>query len=120
MEDIRLISSTPAARINTTSQAGIASVIQGTAAGALVAMLNPGVLLGTAIGGLASAACYLFGSAALNGYVRYFTWKDYSINEKRCEQYFYLSKTDADNDNGGEFLGATDPDAVIDYYSGGH
>jgi hypothetical protein len=105
--DIRLISSTQAIRVNTSTEAQYGQLLTATAAGILAA-LTGGVALPILIGTLAGGLSIVYGTTALNGYVRLFHFKDLSTGESRVEQYIYMSKTDADNDNGGEFLGAVD------------
>lgn len=105
--DIRLISSTQAIRVNTTTEAAYAQLLTATAAGVLAA-LTGGVALPLITGTLATGLCTLYGTTAVNGFVRLFSFKDLSTGEVRVEQYIYMSKTDADNDNGGEFMGAVD------------
>lgn len=106
--DIRLISKTDPARCTTSGDAALGTFINTVAGGLLITMLAPGVVVGTLISALVAGADYLYGTTAIDGWMRYFKFKDYSTGEVRTEQYIYSSYTDALNNVGGEFLGATD------------
>ncbi|KXG74128.1 hypothetical protein [Thermotalea metallivorans] len=103
--DIRFVRSTQPERISTTTQASLAGFISTSAGATLLAALNPGVAIGTIIGVLIGAIDVVYGTTAINGWVRYFEFVDYSTNDRVVEMYVYSSYTDAVNDVGREFLG---------------